>query len=744
MSKKRIYEAARELDLSSKALLQLLKQLGFDVKSHMSVFTDEMAARVQQRLSEEKEEAKKEERKKEEVQKAVATKAPERVFVRRPRPRRKRRKKKHIGRDYAAEVRRLEEERRRRREELLKSITKEKVFEAVRQTLAQLSQTRKKRKYRKSRREEVEGELKDPNAIEVHEFMTTKELAERLGISPTELIEKCFKELGLIVTINQRLDFETISLIADAYGKKPVKVDIEDELAEELREEEEEEDETKLVRRPPVVTVMGHVDHGKTTLLDYIRKTNVVAGEVGGITQHIGAYMVETEYGEITFIDTPGHKAFTAMRARGAQVTDIAVLVVDWKDGVMPQTVEAINHARASGVPIIVAINKMDLPGANSEQVMKQLSELDIVCDQWGGDTLCVEISAKTGMGVDTLIEYIILQAELMELKANPFKPARGVVLEAWLDSGRGPTATVLIQQGTLYRGDPIVVGMYHGRVRNMFDERGNVVEEAGPSRPVQVIGLNGVPEVGDLLVVVESEKKAAEIASKRRRIREAQREQRMPTITLATFYQRAQKQKEKTLRLILKGDVGGSVEAISDLLSQLSTDETKIEIIHRGVGNITENDVLLAAASKAVIIGFSVKADSRVRKLAEKNGVEIRLYRVIYDLEDDIKKALEGMLEPEIREEFLGKARILKVFRNNIAGCLVEQGVLRRDASIRIYRDDELLGEGKIADLRRYKDQVKEVVAGLECGVMVEGVTGFQPDDIIEAFKKIEIKKTL
>ncbi len=424
------------------------------------------------------------------------------------------------------------------------------------------------------------------------------------------------------------------------------------------------------------------------------------------------------------------------------------VLVVDWKDGVMPQTVEAINHARAAGVPIIVAINKMDLPGATSEHVMKQLAEHGVVCDQWGGDTLCVEISAKTGMNVDTLIEYIMLQAEVMELKANPFKPARGVVLEARLDRGRGPVATVLIQQGTLRKGDPFVMGSYSGRVRNMFDERGNTVDEAGPSRPVQVIGSDGVPEAGDPFFVVESEKVADEIAEKRRMMRERQQKYRARRVSLQDFYRRVEAGEEKTLKIVLKGDVDGSVEAIADMLAHLSTDEVKVEIIHQGVGLINENDVLLAAAANAVVIGFNVKPDGRAREAAKREGVEIRTYQVIYDLEDDVRKALEGMLAPKIHEEYLGTAEILKVFKisqvGQVAGCIVKEGVVRLGARVRVKRDGEVIGEGVIADLRRFKDKVKEVIAGLECGILIDGVSDFQPNDELEVFERIEIKQTL
>ena len=496
------------------------------------------------------------------------------------------------------------------------------------------------------------------------------------------------------------------------------------------------------------VGTIGHVDHGKTTLLDFIRRTNVVAGEVGGITQHIGAYTVETKYGEITFIDTPGHRAFTAMRARGVQVTDIVVLVVDWKDGVMPQTEEAISHARSAIVPIIIAINKMDMPGASADRVMQQLADKGLVCDQWGGDILCVEMSARTGKNVDILIEYIILQSEVLELRANPMKSARGIVLEARLEKGRGPMATILNQQGTLKRGDPIVIGVYSGKVRNLFDERGIQVDLVLPGYPIQIIGFDGIPEAGDQFFVAENEKRAGDIAIQRRTVREQQERYRSQRTTLHDFYKQVEENKVKALRIVLKGDVGGSVEAISDMLAHLFTEEVKVEVIHKGVGPITENDVLLAKASSSIVIGFSVKPDGRARETAVKEAVEIRMYDIIYDVEEDIKKALEGMLAPQVHEEYLGTVEILKVFRvsqvGQIAGCNVKNGVVRRGARIRLRREGEVIGEGLVTDLRRFKDQVKEVIVGLECGLQMSGIKDYQAGDELECFERIEIKQTL
>ncbi|MCD6594978.1 translation initiation factor IF-2 [bacterium] len=740
MATKRIYQAAKDFDLTSKALVQLLRDMGFEVKSHMSVFTEKMAESINQRLHKEKEKVKKKEEKKEKIQRAAEVKS---EIGKYKKHKKRRKKKKNKGHDYAVEMRKLEAERRKRREELLKTITKEKVTDSVKKTLAQLSQTKKKKKYHR-KAEIIEEKITDPDILQVHEFLTTQELAKRLDIPPTELVGYCFKELGIMVTLNQRLDFDTISLIAESFEKKIEKISPE---AEEIIEEEEE-DETKLVQRTPVVTVMGHVDHGKTTLLDYIRKSKVVAGEMGGITQHVGAYTVETEYGVITFIDTPGHRAFTAMRARGAQITDIVVLVVDWKDGVMPQTKEAISHANAAGVPIIIAINKMDLPGASTDKVMQQLSELGLTCDQWGGDTLCVQISAVNGMGIETLIEYIILQAELLELKANPNKPARGVVIEAKLDKGRGPIATVLIRQGTLYKGDSFVVGVHSGKVRNLFDERGKILDNAGLSRPVRIIGIDGVPTAGDSFFVVESEKVANEISSQRRTIREQQERYRVQKVSLQDFYQKVEDGKQKSLRVILKGDVGGSIEAIADMLAKSGNENIKVDVIHLGVGAITENDILLAAASGGIVIGFNSKPDARAREIAYREKVEIRIYSVIYDIENDIKKALEGMLEPEVHEEYLGNAEILKVFKvsgsGKIAGLMINEGVARKGANVRIIRDGEVIGNGIITDIRRFKDQVKEVIAGLECGIMIDGFKDYQAEDKLEIFEKIKIKQTL
>ena len=745
MAANRIYKAAHEMDLTSKALMQLISDLGFEVKSHMSVYTDEMAVKVAQRLSKEKEAVKREVEKKQQIKKEAEInkeKAKPEAPVKKRR-RRKRKKKKRDGKNYAAEMRRIEEERRRKREELLKTITKEKVSDSVRKTLAMLSQTKKKKKYRRQTEESVE-ETQDPNLLKIHEFLTTQELSKRLEVPPAELIGKCFKELDLMITLNQRLDFDTISLIVEAYEKKAEKI----EIAEDFLIDEEEDDENLLRPRPPVVTVMGHVDHGKTTLLDHIRSSSIVAGEMGGITQHIGAYTVETEYGSITFIDTPGHKAFTAMRARGTQITDIVVLIVDWKDGVMPQTVEAINHARSAGVPIIIAFNKMDQSGASSDQVMQQLADIELVCDQWGGDILCVEISAKTGKNIETFIEYIILQSEVLELKANPDKPARGVILEARLERGRGPVASVIIQNGTLRKGDPIIVGVYSGKIRNMFDERGHTVLEGRPGYPVQIMGFNGIPEAGDQFFVVDSEKQAAELASQRRIVREQQQRYRVQKITLHDFFRQVKEKDIKNLRIVLKGDVDGSVKAISDMLHHLSTEEVGVDIVHRGVGQITENDILLASAVDAVVIGFNVKPDVRAKVVLLKEGLEFRFYDVIYDLEEDIKKALEGMLVPKVHEEFLGKAEILKVFKISqiglIAGSMVTDGVLRRSADIRIIRDGEIAGEGKISELRRFKDQVKEVIVGLECGIQIEGTRDFAEGDEIECFERIEVKQIL
>ncbi len=611
------------------------------------------------------------------------------------------------------------------------------------------AQLRKKKKKEKQQKQEeiLEQIEKEKSKLKVTEFISVGDLAGLMNVNPNEVIGKLFA-MGLMVTINQRLDFETIQLVADEFGYE---VELQEELLDEALEDTEDPPET-LVPRPPVVTIMGHVDHGKTSLLDYIRRTNVVAGESGGITQHIGAYHVEVESnGEkkyITFLDTPGHEAFTAMRARGAQVTDIVVLIVAADDAVMPQTVEAINHAQSAGVPIIVAINKVDKPNANPEKIKQQLAERNVLIEEWGGKYQSVEISAKKGTNVDVLLEKILLEAEMLELKANPNRKARGTIIESKLDKGRGVVATVLIQKGTLHVGEPFVAGIYSGRVRSMTDERGSKIKEAGPSIPVVVTGFEGVPQAGDQFVVVETEKQAHEIASKRQQIKREQDQRKIHMHTLDDIARRISEGDVRELPIIIKGDVDGSVEALADSFLKLSNEDVKVIIVHKGVGAITESDVLLAAASRAIIIGFHVRPHLNARKLAETEKVEIRLYNVIYDAIEEVKSALEGMLKPIVSEEVTGTLEVRETFKvpkvGTVAGCYVLDGKITRHDKVRLFRDGVKIYEGELASLKRFKDDVKEVVAGYECGLGIANFNDIKVGDTIEAFRLIETKQTL
>lgn len=626
----------------------------------------------------------------------------------------------------------------------------------IRETLQssyEISDVKKRAKIRHRRKEEklekaqqvLEEIEKQKKYIQTTEFITTAELAKLVGVDPSEIITKCF-ELGLIVSMNQRLDKDTISVIALDYGYE---VEFIEEKELQLKDLDYEDPPETLVSRPPIVTIMGHVDHGKTSLLDYIRKSNIVAGEAGGITQHIGAYQVEVpEKGFITFIDTPGHEAFTAMRARGAMVTDIVVLVVAADDAVMPQTIEAINHAKAANVPIIVAINKIDKPDANPDRIRQQLADLGILVEDWQGPYQCVEISAKYGTNVDVLLEKILLEAELLDLKANPNRPAKATIVESHLDRGRGPVATAIIQKGTLRIGDVFVVGLTYGKVRSMFDERERRLETAGPSAPVRIVGFDELPEAGDILYVVETEQIAKEIAAKRQQVRREQTLRSDKIITLDDISKQIQLGKIKELNLILKTDVMGSLEALSDALVKLSNDEVKINLLHQGVGNINESDVSLAAASNAVIIAFQVSTTGAARKLAEKLSVEIRRYEIIYDCLNDVKLAVEGLLSPDIQEVTTATLEVRKVFKiskvGTVAGCYVKNGKISRSDHLRVLRDGLVVHSGTIASLKRGKDDVKEVDQGYECGLMIEKFNDISEGDIIEAYKIVEIKRTL
>lgn len=611
------------------------------------------------------------------------------------------------------------------------------------------SKFRKLRKREREEREELASQQRaaESRIIKLTEFTSTHEFADLIGVAPKDVIAKCFK-MGKFITINQRLDRETLELLALEFEKE-IQFISEHEVTDALIEEEQSPEDIKT--RPPVVTIMGHVDHGKTSLLDYIRRSNVVAGEAGGITQHIGAYEVTLENGQqITFLDTPGHEAFTAMRARGAEVTDIVILVVAADDNVMPQTIEAINHAKAANVPIVVAINKIDKPEANPDKIRAQLAENGVTVEEWGGDVQCQEISAKKGIGVRELLDKVLAQAELMNLTANfhPDKLPKGVVIESELDKGKGIVATVLVQDGLLKVGAPFVCGVSAGRVRAMLDERGRRLEIAHPSQPVRILGFEMQPEAGDIFAVTPSDREAREISQRRQLIRREQEFRHSSRVRLNDIAKQAQEGGIKELRIIVKADVAGSIEALSDGLMKIQTDEVKVEIIHRGVGQITESDVLLAAASDAIIIGFRVRPNLNAKKLAEREQIDIRFYTVIYHALEEIKDALEGMLSPEFVEEVTATVEIREVFRiskvGNIAGCKVLDGKIRRDSKVRLLRDGIQVFEGTLASLKRFKDDVKEVEAGYECGLSLQGYDDIKVGDIVEAFEMVETKRKL
>jgi len=642
-----------------------------------------------------------------------------------------------------------------KRKKKQRRVDQEAVQENFSRVMAELRAGGKKRRHRReepSGRQEREAErvrlaAEEAVTIRVNEFLTIAELAELIGRSPTEIITSAFKNLGLMVTINQRLDFDQIELLLEEFGYRAVR---EEEYGAELAEAQDAEDRPEdQLPRPPVITVMGHVDHGKTSLLDYIRKTNVIAGESGGITQHIGAYHVTLEDGRsMTFLDTPGHAAFTAMRARGAEVTDVVVLVVAADDAVMPQTVEAISHAKNAGVPIVVAINKIDLPVADPMKVKQQLLQHGVVVEDFGGDVLCAEVSAKSGRGMSDLLDKILLQAEVMELKANPNRSAQGVVIEAQLDVGKGPVATVLVTNGTLRVGDSFVCGLYDGRVRALLDERGNHIAEAGPAVPAQVLGISGVPQAGDTLVVMDADK-AANIAQTRQRLeREKQLRIKSRGVKLTDISKLLAQGEAAQLSLIIKGDVDGSVQALSDSLEQLSTPEVQVEVIHRAVGAINESDVLLAATSGAIIIGFHVRPTADARAVAEREGVDIRLYSIIYEAVEDVKAAMEGLLQPEEKEILLGVAEVRQLFRvprvGTVAGCYVTEGVIDRRARIRVVRDGIQIYEGELESLKRFKDDAREVREGFECGLNIQGFNDIKVGDLIECYRIEEVARTL
>ena len=634
-----------------------------------------------------------------------------------------------------------------------KEVSKEDIERKIKETLEKLGGGRKskgskmrrdKRAERSERREMEELErIEGEKTLKLTEFVTLLEVANMMGVSPTEVISTCMS-LGIMASMNQRLDKETLTIVADEFGYEVEFVD--EEMQEVFNEEDLEEN---LVSRSPIVTVMGHVDHGKTSLLDFIRKDNVIAGEAGGITQHIGAYSVELASGQrIAFLDTPGHEAFTAMRARGAQVTDIVIIVISADDSVMPQTKEAISHAQAAGVPMVIAINKIDRPDANPERIKEQLSQMNLLVEDWGGKIQSQEISAKSGLNVDKLLEKVLLEAEMLDLKADPNRLAKGTVIEATLDKGRGYVTTLLNQSGTLRIGDYILVGPHSGKVRAMMDERGNKLKEVGPSMPVSILGLDGAPQAGDNYIVMEDEREAKNIATRRQQLAREQSVRSQKNLTLEEIGRRLAVGDFQELNIVLKGDVDGSIEALADSLQRLSTEEIQVNIIHKAVGGITDSDVLLASASKAVIVGFQVRPAASARKLAEKEDIEIRLYSIIYDAINDIKDAMSGMLSPDLKEEITCTLEIRETFKiskvGTIAGCMVTDGTITRNTRVRIIRDGVVVYTGELGSLKRFKDDAKEVKKGMDCGLNIKNFNDIKVGDVIEGFQEIEVQREI
>jgi len=712
MAKIRIHELAKELKINSKDLVAQLNQMGYAVKNHMSTIEENDVGQIRRALK---------------VKGTID-------------------KKGKGVKDYRSKSHDDPEKDYRKRAQARKEELRQKKEQDQRKILAKIQNTlrSKHKKKRKDSGRSADDSI-EVKKIVIEEQITVQELANRMHVNASEVIKKLI-DLGVMATINQVIDSDTATLVASEFG---IDTEIRDEVAElEAALDDLPDNPEDLRPRPPVITVMGHVDHGKTSLLDFIRHTNVIATEAGGITQHIGAYQVETKGKKITFLDTPGHEAFTTMRARGAQVTDIAVLVVAADDGVMPQTVEAINHAKAANVPIVVAINKIDKPTANPEHVKQQLAEHGLVPEEWGGNTICVPVSAKTGAGIDQLLEMLLLVAEMEEIKANPSCPARGTVIEAELDKGRGPVATVLIQKGTLSVGDHILVGTTYGNVRAMYDFKGRRIKKALPGTPVAILGLSEVPAAGDLLYAVDDEKTARQIAEKRLD-KKRQMDNVVPErVTLDDLFNQIKEGKVKELNLVVKADVHGSVEALIQALSKLSDKEVRINIIHSGVGAITETDVMLASASNALIIGFNVRPDSNAKKAAESHNIEIRLYRVIYEVIDDIKAALEGMLEPIYKEVTIGRAEVREIFHipkvGTIAGCNVIEGKVVRNGKVRLIREGIVVYEGKIESLKRFKNDAREVVQGHDCGIGLEKFQDIKIGDILEVYEMEEIKREL
>jgi translation initiation factor IF-2 len=757
MAKKRLYAVAREYNVTSEAIVKMCRDLGYPVKNHMSTADDEMLEAIRKRFMAERESVKREietkkqkaiSREKEAPATAVAGEPPEIAAaweeeVAAPAVERIKTKETRVAGKPSVDRKKRRKKDKRRGKFRRKQIDQKEVAESVKKTLARMDGKRIK-KYKRRTKGPGGVDEEETNVLQVNEFMSVAELASELGIKPTDLIAKCIS-LGVMATINQRLDIDTIQTLALEYGYEIEEVQ---EIGTEELEEESADEDSGGEPRPPVITIMGHVDHGKTSLLDFIRHSNIIAGESGQITQHIGAYQVDITGGKLTFLDTPGHAAFTAMRARGAQVTDIVVLVVAANDAVQQQTVEAIDHARAAGVPIIVAVNKIDLPDADPDVAKQQLAQHNLLAEDWGGKTITVDISAKTGQNVDRLLDMILLQAEMMELSANPDAGAKGVVIEAKVERGKGVVCSVLVQNGTLYLGDPVVIGNNYAKVRTIVDDRGRSLTEVGPGSPAQITGLSGIPQAGDRFFVTSDESHARTVASKRQRIKREQDFRHLKRVALSSIHDQIREGHVVDLNLIIKGDVDGSAEVLCDTLEKLSTDEVRVVIIHRGVGAINENDVLLAAASRAIIIGFHVRPDAHARELAAREKVDTRLYTVIYDVESDVRKALEGLLSPEESEEIKGTAEVRDLFRiprhGLVAGCYVQTGNISRSDRIRIIRDGIEIYDGQIGSLRRFKDDVREVASGFECGIKVENYDDVKVGDVLETYRVVQVARKL
>ena len=797
LAKKRVYELAKQLNISNKDLIEKLNELGIEVNNHMSTVDEENAELVKELLGGEKNEAPKAEKNEKaekskepvkEEKKTAKTEKPEKAketvkenggFQGKPREEQRRQQKE--TNDRGAQARGGQPKNDQRTDDRQKNDKRQdksdRGYKAADGGFDKKNKNKKNNwqneqndgqndqnngKNKKNNKNNGKNNNKNNNAakpapapepvqeeeeirfMEIPENITVKELAEKLGKSGAEIV-KCLMKKGIMAAINQSVDFDTAVSVGEEYN-----VIFEIEKEKDIFEEafkQEEEDESLLESRPPVVVVMGHVDHGKTSLLDAIRHSHVTSSEAGGITQHIGAYTVQINGNPITFLDTPGHEAFTAMRMRGAQITDIAVLVVAADDGVMPQTIEAINHAKAAGVEVIVAINKMDKPSANPDRVKQELVEYGLVAEDWGGNTICVPVSAVTKDGIDTLLEMIILTAEMMELKANPNKPARGAIIEAQLDKGRGPVATVLVQEGTLNVGDPIVAGAAHGKIRAMMDDKGRRVKKAGPSKPVEILGLSEVPAAGDSFYVASSEKQARQLAeSVVAKSRKDMLKDTPQKVSLDDLFNQIQSGSVKELNIVVKADVQGSVEAVKQSLEKLSNEEVRIRIIHGGVGAITESDVMLASASNAIVIGFNVRPEPSAKTFADEEKVDIRLYRVIYNAIEDITAAMKGMLDPVYEEKVIGHAEVRQLFKasgvGTIAGSYILDGKFTRTAKVRLLRDNIVVYEGELESLKRFKDDVKEVNAGYECGLVFKKFNDLKEGDIAEAYIMVEVPR--